>query len=222
MRIVLAEDNVDLARGLSHALGDAGHAVDYFDNGADADAHLAAEGADLVILDIGLPGLDGLSVLRALRARGDLSPVLLLTARGDTSDRVAGLDAGADDYLVKPFETDELMARLRALFRRRPSAAAPTETIGALSFDRGGRRLTGPDGDIELPRRELAVFECLFDRQGRITSKSALADHVYGAGADIEDSVVEVYVSRLRKRLGEYGLEIKTARGLGYLLKASE
>lgn len=221
MRILLAEDNADLAKGLRHALGDEGHSVDHFDNGDDADTHLAADGADLIILDIGLPGIDGLEVLRRLRARSDLSPVLLLTARGATDDRVRGLDAGADDYLVKPFATDELLARLRALMRRRARGGDPTETIGQLRFDRGGRRVFSAAGDLDLPRRELSVFECLVDRRGRITSKSALADHVYGAGADVEDKVMEVYVSRLRKRLKPFGLEIKMARGLGYLLEGA-
>lgn len=192
--------------------------MDLLQDGADAALFMAQESADLIILDINLPGMSGLEVLRGLRAGGDQTPVLLLTARADTADRVAGLDAGADDYLIKPFAMDELMARLRALARRRGVELKAFETLGPLSFDRGARLLTVDGEVVDLPRRELAAFECLLDRRGRLTPKSVLADHLYGTGADVEEAVVEVCISRLRKRLRGFGVEIKTARGLGYML----
>ncbi|AXS42154.1 response regulator transcription factor [Breoghania sp. L-A4] len=219
MRIAIIEDNKVLARGIGHRLRDQGHAVDILYLGEEGDAFLMEHGADVVILDINLPDLSGLDVLRRLRGRGDAVPVLLLTARAETSDRVAGLDLGADDYLVKPFEPDELEARLRALLRRRPSERPLYEEIGTLRFDRGARRLSSGETLVELPRRELAVLECLVDRRGRLVSKASLTDHVYGAGADVEDTVVEIYISRLRKRLEPFSVRIRTARGLGYLLE---
>ena len=218
MRIAVIEDNKSLAAGIAYRLRDQGHAVDVLHEGADGDAHLAHEGADLVILDINLPGMNGLEILKRIRARGDNTPVLLLTARTETSDRVDGLDAGADDYLVKPFEMAELEARIRALSRRRASDVSPVETIGALTFDRGARILRKDAGTLDLPRRELAAFECLFDRKGRLVSKATLADHIYGTGADVDEKVVEVYISRLRKKLSDFNIRIKAARGLGYLM----
>lgn len=223
MRIALIEDNEALALGLAHRLRDEGHSVDHIADGAEAAAFLARDGADIVILDVTLPGMSGLEVLRAMRERGDATPVIMLTARGETSDRVAGLDAGADDYLVKPFETEELLARLRALMRRGGGAAgsgeAMEEAIGEIRFDRGARIARAGDETLDLPRRELAVLECLIARRGRITAKATIADHLYGAGADIDESVVEVYVSRLRKRLAPHGARIRSARGLGYMIE---
>ncbi len=219
MRIAVIEDNEPLAAGIAHRLRDRGHAVDLIHDGEDGDAHLASEGADLVILDLNLPGIDGIEVVRRMRRRGDAAPVLMLTARGETRDRIVGLDAGADDYLVKPFDMDELEARLRALARRRTPETGTAERLGALEFNRGARRLSACGETIDLPRRELATLECLLDRRGRLVSKATLADHLYGAGADVEEKVVEVHISRLRKRLDPYGVRIRTARGLGYLLE---
>lgn len=224
MRIALIEDNRALARGLAHRLRVPGHAVDELYDGDSASAHLATHGADLIILDLKLPGRSGLEVLRALRRRGDQTPVLILSAQCDTEDLVAGLDAGADDYLAKPFVFDELAARIRALSRRRvgedQERDRATHRIGGLRFDRGGRRLFAEDGaEIVLPRKELAALECLLDRRGRLASKAILADHLYGAGADVEERVVEVYISRLRKRLAAHGVSIKSSRGLGYALE---
>lgn len=218
MRIALIEDNIDLARGIVHSLGDAGHAVDHLADGTDAAVFLSREGADIIVLDINLPGQSGLDILRGLRARGDVTPVLLLTARADTGDRVAGLDAGADDYLVKPFAMEELMARLRALGRRRGGGSGVTDQIGPLMYHRTDRLFSVAGEPLDLPRRELSAMECLLERRGRLTPKSALLDYLYGVGTDIEDSAVEVHISRLRKRLRAYGIEIKTARGLGYML----
>ncbi len=186
------------------------------------DAAEAVRGADLVILDINLPGKDGLEVLKNLRSRGDNTPVLLLTARGETKDRVTGLDLGADDYLVKPFEAEELEARVRALARRRNTDGGTLIKVGKLQFDRGARRLFRDGMAMELPRRELAVLECLIDRRGQLVPKRTLADHVYGLGTEIEEKVIEIYISRLRKRLEGHGLKIRTARGLGYYFEETE
>ncbi|MEM8569950.1 MAG: response regulator transcription factor [Pseudomonadota bacterium] len=218
MRIALIEDNEALAKGIAYRLRDCGHAVDHLADGASGLSYLQHEGADLVILDIRLPEMDGLSVLKALRERGDATPVLLLTAKSSTEDRVSGLDMGADDYLVKPFEMEELEARVRALSRRRASALRETESIGALTFDHTARQVFVAGEAMDLPRRELSVLECLMESRGRIVSKSALLDRVYGVGSETEERVIEVYVSRLRKRLSGLGIEIRTARGLGYIL----
>ncbi|MEL0048865.1 MAG: response regulator transcription factor [Gammaproteobacteria bacterium] len=218
MRIVIIEDNKPLASGIAHRLRDRGYGVDLLYDGSDADVFLSSEGADLIILDINLPSMDGLEVLRRVRQRNDPTPILMLTARTNTSDRVAGLDAGADDYLVKPFELDELEARVRALSRRRDIAPSAVESIGNLEFDIGSRVLRGGGDVIDLRRRELAAFECLLERRGKLVPKSLLIDQMYGVGADLEDKVVEVPISRLRKKLVGYKVTIKAARGLGYLM----
>ena len=220
MRIVIVEDNLNVAKGIAYVLRDAGHAVDLIHDGDDADAFLRDDGADIIILDIDLPGRDGLSVLRGLRQRGDMRPVLMLTAKSDSADKVAGLDAGADDYLAKPFEMDELAARIRSLARRSQGSSPRQNGIGALTFDAVARQVFGPNGALDLPRREVAVFEALLDAQGRNVSKQMLLDKVYGTGTSIEEQVVEVYVSRLRKRIQKYGVEIKVQRGLGYFMQA--
>ncbi len=218
MRITVVEDNVSLARGIAYRMEDAGHAVDLLHDGDEADAFLRADTSDLIILDINLPGQDGLTLLKALRARDDQRPVILLTARAETEDRVIGLDAGADDYLIKPFDMDELDARVRALSRRRSIPQRQILTIGQLRFDPAARQLFAADVPLDIPRRELSMFECLQNAQGRLVTKTALLDYAYGVGADVEDKVVEVYVSRLRARLKPYGIAIKAQRGLGYQL----
>ncbi len=221
MRIAIIEDNEALAHAISYRLRDRGHAADVLHDGKEADRFLAREGADLVVLDINLPRMNGLEILRALRGRGDGVPVILLTARNETADRVAGLDSGADDYLVKPFEMDELEARIRALSRRRNLDYGVREAIGMLEYDRAGRQILADGVALEIPRRELAVLECLLERRGRIVSKAQLTDHVYGVGADVDDTAVEPHVSRLRRRLSDHGVSIKTARGLGYMLETA-
>lgn len=219
MRIAVIKDNEALAQGIAHRLRDRGHAVDLLHDGEEADAFLRHEGADLIVLDCNLPGCDGLEVLTRLRRRGDGTPVILLTARAETSERVAGLDAGADDYLTKPFEMDELEARLRAMARRKNLEFAARDAIGPLVFDRTNRQLLKDEQPLAFPRKELATLECLLERRGRIVSKSQLITHVYGTGAAQEDSAIEPHVSRLRKRLEPFGIRIKAARGLGYMLE---
>jgi len=218
MRIVLVEDHSSLAQGIKNALQDQGHAVDWLADGTEAATFLSGEGADLAIIDVNLPGMSGLDILRHIRSHGRAIPVIMLTARGELSDRIEGLDAGADDYLVKPFEMAELIARIRALARRRPSLDQGSVQIGALRFDRSARQLTGLNGPVDLPRRELALFECLLEHSGRIVSKERIANTLYGTGSDVEANAVELLISRLRRKLAGGGVSIRTARGLGYLL----
>lgn len=222
MRIAVIEDNIALAQGIAFRLRDRGHAVDLLHDGQEADNFLSREGADLVVLDLNLPGMDGIDVLRAMRRRGDGTPVILLTARSDTVERVAGLDAGADDYLTKPFEMDELEARLRAMARRKQMVFAPRERLGPLVFDRTSRQLLLNEQPLDIPRKEIATLECLLERRRRIVPKADLISHVYGTGADVDDSSIEPHVSRLRRRLKEFGVHITTARGLGYMLNVDE
>jgi two-component system, OmpR family, response regulator TctD len=218
LRIAIVEDNKNVAKGIAYRLEDRGHATDVLHDGTSADAFLRDDGNDLIVLDINLPGMDGLTILRNLRARGDQRPVLLLTAKDDTSQRVSGLDAGADDYLTKPFAMEELEARLRALARRKGTALKKELRFGALVFDVSNWSVTVDGTPLEVPRRERALLEILMSSAGRTVSKSALLEHLYGTGADIEASAIEVHVSRLRKRLLPSGIEIQVQRGLGYQL----
>ena len=220
MRITLVEDNSSLAKGIAYRLEDAGHAVDVLHDGDEAQLFLRTDRSDLVILDINLPGVDGLSLLKELRNRGDVRPVILVTARAETNDRVVGLDAGADDYLIKPFEMAELEARVRALLRRREIPQRQMLTLGVLRYDVPARQLFDGETELDVPRRELSMLECLALAEGRLVSKTALLEHAYGTGADVEDSVVEVYISRLRRRLKPFDIQIKAQRGLGYQLLA--
>lgn len=217
MRIAIIEDNMSIANGIAYRLQDSGHATDVLHSGLDASDFLATDDNDLVILDINLPGIDGLSLLKEMRKRGDERPVLLLTARDRSTDRVAGLDAGADDYLVKPFDMDELEARIRALSRRAPRAIKKELSFGALRFTEDQRQAFVGTEQVDLPRRELVLFET-FLRMGGVIPKQRLLDALYGTGADMGESAVEVNVSRLRKRLSDFGYDIKVRRGLGYEL----
>ncbi len=201
MRFVVVEDNESLAKGIAYRLRDAGHAVDLIHHGLQADEFLARDDSEIVILDVNLPGLDGIS-----------------TARSETTDRIKGLDAGADDYLVKPFDMDELEARLRALARRRTQSLPPTQQIGGVTFDVEARQILIDGDSLDIPRREIAVFECLLAAKGRIVSKERLLERVYGTGTDVEETAIEVYISRLRRRLGNFGVGIRVQRGLGYQL----
>ncbi|MEM6477858.1 MAG: response regulator transcription factor [Pseudomonadota bacterium] len=218
MRILLVEDNEGLRKGIGYRLNDEGHAVDAVSDGDAAEQFLQQEDSDLVILDINLPRVSGLEVLRNMRQRGDARPVILLTARASTAERVEGLDAGADDYLVKPVALDELAARVRALARRKPLALRRAIEIGRLTLDLEGPALLEDGEPIDLPRRELLLLTALAEAEGRPLSKSALLDALYGTGSATDEKVVEVYVSRLRKRLGQHGVSIHVRRGIGYSL----
>lgn len=221
MRILLAEDDRVLADALSRALVRSAHAVDVAGTGIEADQALLAAAYDLAILDIDLPGMSGLDVLRRLRARRGPTPVLLLTAMDTLADRVAGLDAGADDYLAKPFELPELEARVRAQLRRGAAAVSPQLQHGRLTLDTVGRRVAHDGTPIEFSARELAVLELLLLRAGRVVSKENIASHLYGWGDEVGLNAIEVYVYRIRRKLEPLGCEIRTVRGMGYLMERS-
>ena len=218
MRIAVVEDNESLRKGITYRLEDEGHSVDALEDGAQAEDHIAQEAVDIIVLDINLPGQSGLDVLRAMRARGDPRPVILLTARAATEDRVQGLDAGADDYLVKPFAMDELVARIRALGRRKSVLPRRSMEIGTLTLELEPLQLRKDATSLDVPRRELTVLAGLAEAQGAPVSKERLLDLVYGTGSETDEKVIEVYVSRLRKRLATHGVGIKVIRGIGYAL----
>ncbi|MCP5268362.1 MAG: response regulator transcription factor [Zoogloeaceae bacterium] len=218
MRLLIAEDDAIIADGLYRTLRGNGYAVDRAANGVDADTALMANTYDLLILDLGLPKLSGLEVLKRLRARGSVLPVLILTALDGTSDRVRGLDLGADDYMVKPFELPELEARVRALTRR-SSGTVPMVQCGALSYDQVGRSAILNGQVLDLSARELGLLEVLLSRSGRLVSKDQLVDHLCGWGEEVSHNAIEVYVHRLRKKLEPGGVRIATVRGLGYCLE---
>ena len=221
MRIVIVEDNLPLADGITRAFERDGHGVDQIHDGDTALAFLKKEAVDLVILDINLPGKSGLEILAELRREKIQIPVLMLTARDTLDDKVAGLDHGADDYLTKPFDLAELQARARALLRRSDREIANMIVVGNIEFDCNARQLRLDGELVDLPRREFALAEILLTRRDRVISKEQIIDHLYGAGADVHDSAIELYVHRLRKRLSASGAEIKTLRGLGYCLRES-
>jgi two-component system, OmpR family, response regulator len=221
VRILIAEDDAILADGLKCTLRQSGYAVDWVKNGTEADAALASNEFDLLILDISLPKLSGLEVLKRLRARNSRLPVLLLTALGSINDRVRGLDAGADDYLAKPFQLAELEARARALTRRGMSGAPTLIKHGRLSFDQVGR-VAELDGErLELSARELSLLELFLHRPGRLVHKDQLLDHLCEWGEEVSTNAIEVYVHRLRKKLEPGGVKISTVRGVGYCLEAA-
>ena len=219
MRILIVEDDPVLADGLTRSLRHSDFAVDCAQDGAQADLILAAQNYDLVILDLGLPKLDGFEVLRRLRRRGGTVPVLVLTARDALADRVKGLDLGADDYLTKPFDLPELEARVRALIRRGQSGGSSLLTHGPLKLDTSGRRATLDGAQLELSARELGVLEVLMLRSGRVVNKEQLTEQLYGWDEEVGSNAIEVYVHRLRKKLEPAGVVIRTIRGLGYLLE---
>ena len=218
MRILIAEDDDIIADGVSRSLGQAGYSVDWAAHGEAAEEALLAHSYDLLVLDLGLPRLSGLEVLKRLRARHSTIPVLILTALDGTHDRVRGLDLGADDYMVKPFELAELEARVRALTRR-ATGNSPAIVCGSLSFDPVGR-VTQIDGvPLDLSAREIGLLEILLARMGRLVSKDQLVDHLCGWGEEVSHNAIEVYVHRLRKKLEAGGIKIATVRGLGYCLE---
>lgn len=218
MRVLLVEDDAVLCDGLTRVLRAEHYAVDVATDGMMADRAAREVDYALVILDIGLPGIDGLEVLRRARQRGNRVPVLLLTARDAIEDRVEGLDAGADDYLQKPFATKELLARARALIRR--SAASPESrlTHGPLTMDLDARRAFLGDVPLELSVREWSVLRCLLARIDRVVSKEQIIEAIAGWDDDLTPNAVEVYVSRLRAKIEPAGVEIRTVRGFGYMI----
>jgi two-component system OmpR family response regulator len=222
MRILVAEDDAILADGVTRTLRQSGYAVDWVKNGAEADSALESDDFDLLILDIGLPKKSGLDVLKRLRSRDSRLPVLILTALDGVNDRVRGLDAGADDYLAKPFDLSELEARVRALVRRGMAGSPTLLRHGALTYDQVGRiaRLNGEA--LELSAREVSLLEIFLQRAGRLVSKDQLVSHVCEWGEEVSPNAIEVYVHRLRKKLEPGGVRIVTVRGLGYSLEKSE
>jgi DNA-binding response OmpR family regulator len=221
MHVLVVEDDAVLADGLSRVLSGHGMAVEVVGNGARADALLQrAEQTEVVVLDIGLPGMDGFEVVRRLRARGSQVPVLLLTARDAIEDRVRGLELGADDYLVKPFATAELVARLKALARRNTPKPAVL-ALGDLALDLAAKRARVGDKTVELSVREWAVLEYLLQHGARVVSKQQIIDAILPWGDDLTLNAVEVYISRLRLKIADAGVSIRTIRGFGYMLEQS-
>lgn len=219
MRILLAEDDSVLVDGLSRSLRQSGYAVDCVKSGSDADVVLSTQEFDLLILDLGLPRLPGLEVLRRLRARDSHLPVLILTASDSVEQRVKGLDLGADDFMAKPFALSELEARVRALTRRGAGGGPTVMRHGPLAFDQVGRMAYLNDQVVELSAREIGLLEILLQRGGRLVSKEQLVDHLCEWGEEVSNNAIEVYVHRLRKKIEVEGIRIATVRGLGYCLE---
>jgi len=220
MRALLVEDNERLVRSLSAGLGAAGMVLDCVGDGLHADQLLQTEDYDVVVLDLALPGIGGHEVLRRVRARGNDVPVLILTASGETPERVRGLNAGADDYLAKPFELSELVARLRAIARRRVGRAHAVFAIGRLQYDSTAMRFRIGEQPLALPPREHGVLEALITHAGRPVGKPALSAALCSLDDAVSVEAVEIYIHRLRKKLEGSGTGIRTLRGLGYLLEA--
>ena len=222
MRILLVEDHPQLAESVAQALRAAGWTVDLLNDGVAADLALSTEEYALAILDVGLPRLDGFQVLARLRERGKTLPVLMLTARSEVTDRVHGLNLGADDYLAKPFELSELEARVKALLRRSVAAGERQQSCGSLVYDLDARRFSLDRQPLNLTSREQGVLEALITRPGRVMSKDQLAAQVFGLDEDASADAIEIYIHRLRKKLEGSSVRIVTFRGLGYLLEAAD
>lgn len=220
-RILLVEDDEALARGLVAILRGEGYSVDPAHDGESALAMARDEPYAVVMLDINLPGMSGFDVLKTLRARGCHAPILVLTARDSLDDRVRGLDFGADDYLLKPFEPPELSARLRALLRRSAADPSPVIRVGNLEIDRSRRVIRVAGEPVDLRRREWVVLERLVVRVGKVVSKERLAAEVFGFDDVVAPNAIEVYIARLRRKLGPHGPTIRTMRGLGYVMEDS-
>jgi two-component system OmpR family response regulator len=216
MRILVVEDDPDLARQLKQALGDADYAVDQAADGEEGQYLGESEPYDAIVLDLGLPKIDGVSVLEQWRRAGITTPVLILTARGAWSEKVAGFDAGADDYLTKPFHTEELLARLRALLRRAAGHAAPSLSCGGLRLDPRAARASVNGEPLRLTSLEYRLLHYLMMHQGRVIGRSELVEHLYDQDFDRDSNTIEVFVGRLRKKIGQDRIE--TVRGLGYRL----
>jgi two-component system, OmpR family, response regulator QseB len=219
MRLLLVEDDGMIGQGLQTALRQGGFAVDWMRDGKSAAAALQAAGFDAVLLDLGLPQRDGIDVLRELRKRGDGTPVIILTARDEIQHRIAGLDAGADDYIVKPFDLDEVMARLRSVLRRAAGRGDPRIQNGEILLDPVSRTVERNGVPVGLSAHEYAVLEALLQRPGAVLSRAQLEDRLYGWDEQIGSNAVEVYVHGLRRKLGSDA--IRTLRGVGYFVPKS-
>lgn len=222
MRILLVEDNRELSEWLARLLRKSRYVVDCVHDGVDADAVLSTQSYDLVILDMALPGMAGLEILKRFRGLRGTTPVIILTANDAISSRVAGLDNGADDYLVKPFDPTELEARIRALLRRRQGSAATNLSFGALELETNSRRFSIAAEPLSLTQREHSVLETLILAAGRVVSKSTLTESVFGLDDDATSNAIEIYVHRVRKKLQGSGIGIGTLRGLGYALRKQD
>ncbi len=220
MRILLVEDDGLLGDGIQAGLRQTGFTVEWVRDGLAAEAALAVEPFAAIVLDLGLPGLSGIEVLRRLRAARNRTPVLILTAQDAVDDRIRGLDAGADDYAVKPFDLGELAARLRALIRRGDGRATPTLTVGDLALDPAGRTVTLAGAAVELSAREFAILHLLMRHAGNVLTRAQLEEQLYEWGQEVESNTVEVFIHHLRRKLGAG--RIKTIRGVGYLLPVPE
>ena len=216
MRVLLVEDDGMIAQGLQTALRQAGFAVDWMRDGGSAAAALKTSAFDVMLLDLGLPHRDGIDVLRELRRRGDKTPVIILTARDEIQHRIAGLDAGADDYVVKPFDLDEVMARMRSVLRRATGRGDSTIQHGDLRLDLAARTIERNGAPVSLSAHEYAVLEALLQRPGAVLSRSQLEDRLYGWDEQIGSNAVEVYIHGLRRKLGSD--VIRTLRGVGYFV----
>jgi two-component system response regulator QseB len=214
MRILLAEDDPMIGAAVRDRLRGQGFAVDWVHDGRAAEAALAGEVHDVLLLDLGLPGREGIAVLRSLRARGSTLPVVIMTARDAVDDRVAGLDAGADDYVVKPFELKELEARLRAVLRRRAGRASSVIVHGRITLDLAAHEVRQDDVPVAVSPREFALLQALLERPGHVLSRAQLEERMYGWGEEVGSNVVEVHIHSLRRKLGAE--LIRNVRGVGY------
>jgi two-component system OmpR family response regulator len=219
VRVLVVEDEARLSRQLAEALSDAGYAVDTAADGARADFLAATERYDAVVLDLGLPKIDGLTLLRRWRESGNAVPVLVLTARGSWHEKVQGIDSGADDYVSKPFRVEEILARLRALIRRATGQVTPELRCGSVALDPRAARVTLDGAPVKLTSHEFRVLSYLMHHRGRVVSQSELTEHIYAQNADRDSNTVEVFIARLRRKLGASLIE--TVRGLGYRMEPS-
>ena len=217
MKVLVVEDEAQLSRQLAQSLGEAGYAVDCAADGEQADFLARTEGYDAVVLDLGLPKVDGLTLLRTWREAGVATPVLVLTARGSWHERVQGIDGGADDYVGKPFRMEEVLARLRALIRRASGQMAPELRCGEIALDPRTSRVTLGGGVIRLTAHEFRVLSYLMHHRGRVVSQGELTEHVYAQDHDRDSNTIEVFIGRLRRKLGNDAIE--TVRGLGYRMR---
>ncbi len=221
MRLLVIEDNLTMANGLKNTLSQVGYAVDIIHDGRQGYSLLETHDYDLLVLDLGLPSMDGIDLLRRLRNKNKHIPVLVISARDQLDQRIEGLDIGADDYICKPFVLDEITARIRALLRRSTPQLKSTLKLGGISLDTANRRISLNGREITLHRREFCVLEYLLSNIGKVVSKSQIAEHISSFEDDINPVAIETYISRLRKKL-DLTSKLKTVRGLGYLLDDSE